>query len=88
MQFYNLIIRDLKLAFYSSTNFLLAASFLILILILNTRSKVRRIESAIEIQINPLNNNEKLLTLDPKTNGIKIKIRIKKLAASKKLVLE
>ena len=34
MQFYNLIIRDLKLAFYSSTNFLLSASFLILVLIL------------------------------------------------------
>jgi heme exporter protein B len=34
MLFYNLIIRDLKLAFYSSTNFLLAASFLILILVL------------------------------------------------------
>ena len=34
MQFYNLILRDLKLAFYSSTNFLLAASFLILVLIL------------------------------------------------------
>ena len=34
MQFYNLIVRDLKLAFYSSTNFLLATSFLILILIL------------------------------------------------------
>ena len=34
MQFYNLILRDLKLAFYSSTNFLLSASFLILVLIL------------------------------------------------------
>ena len=34
MPFYNLIIRDLKLAFFSSTNFLFAASFLILILIL------------------------------------------------------
>ena len=34
MQFYNLISRDLKLAFYSNTNFLFAASFLILILIL------------------------------------------------------
>jgi heme exporter protein B len=34
MWFYNLIVRDLKLAFYSSTNFLFAASFLILILIL------------------------------------------------------
>jgi heme exporter protein B len=34
MLFYNLIIRDLKLAFYSSANFLLAASFLILILVL------------------------------------------------------
>ena len=34
MPFYNLITRDLKLAFFSSTNFLFAASFLILILIL------------------------------------------------------
>ena len=34
MWFYNLIVRDLKLAFYSSTNFLFATSFLILILIL------------------------------------------------------
>ena len=34
MPLYNLIIRDLKLAFFSSTNFLFAASFLILILIL------------------------------------------------------
>ena len=33
MPVYNLIIRDLKLAFFSSTNFLFAASFLILILI-------------------------------------------------------
>ncbi len=51
-------------------------------------SRVNKIDRAIEIQIKPVNRIENSLIFVPNTNGIKIKIKIKKLAANRKFVFE
>ena len=64
------------------------SEYLYKFIIKSNPSKVNKIESAIEIQIKPVNKIENEPTFVPNTNGTKIKIKIKKLAANKKLVLE